>query len=57
MAVSITPPFVNRWFPPTTDWRSKFDYVFLRGIAPAEHRVVRTRHSDHDMLYADLDVT
>ncbi|TDT29156.1 endonuclease/exonuclease/phosphatase family metal-dependent hydrolase [Streptomyces sp. BK208] len=42
---------------PTTDWRSKFDYVFLRGIAPAEHRVVRTRYSDHDMLYADLDVT
>ncbi len=42
---------------PTTDWRSKFDYVFLRGIAPRGHRVVRTPHSDHDMLYADLDVT
>ncbi|MEU9645899.1 endonuclease/exonuclease/phosphatase family protein [Streptomyces sp. NPDC048188] len=42
---------------PTTDWRSKFDYVFLRGIAPAGHRVVRTPYSDHDMLYADLDVT
>ncbi|MCV2461480.1 endonuclease/exonuclease/phosphatase family protein [Streptomyces sp. ICN988] len=42
---------------PTTDWRSKFDYVFLRGIAPLRHRVVRTAHSDHDMLYSDLDVT
>ncbi|MFE1590100.1 endonuclease/exonuclease/phosphatase family protein [Streptomyces sp. NPDC058737] len=42
---------------PTTDWRSKFDYVFLRGIAPLRHRVVRTPHSDHDMLYSDLDVT
>ncbi|CAL9336057.1 endonuclease/exonuclease/phosphatase family protein [Streptomyces sp. MPA0124] len=42
---------------PTTDWRSKFDYVFLRGIAPLRHRVVRTEHSDHDMLYSDLDVT
>ncbi|WP_123620819.1 endonuclease/exonuclease/phosphatase family protein [Streptomyces sp. SAI-097] len=42
---------------PTTDWQSKFDYVFLRGIAPVEHRVVRTEHSDHDMLYSDLDVT
>ncbi|MFC9468901.1 endonuclease/exonuclease/phosphatase family protein [Streptomyces coelicoflavus] len=41
----------------TTDWRSKFDYVFLRGIAPVEHRVVATTHSDHDMLYTDLDVT
>ncbi|MFG2320007.1 endonuclease/exonuclease/phosphatase family protein [Streptomyces tendae] len=42
---------------PTTDWQSKFDYVFLRGIAPVEHRVVHTEHSDHDMLYTDLDVT
>ncbi|WP_186779198.1 endonuclease/exonuclease/phosphatase family protein [Streptomyces salinarius] len=42
---------------PTTDWRSKFDYVFLRGLAPLRHRVVRTAHSDHDMLYSDVDVT
>jgi endonuclease/exonuclease/phosphatase family metal-dependent hydrolase len=39
---------------PTTDWRSKFDYVFVRGLAPLEHRVRPTAHSDHDMVYADL---
>ncbi|MFG2682014.1 endonuclease/exonuclease/phosphatase family protein [Streptomyces sp. NPDC048392] len=42
---------------PTTDWQSKFDYVFLRGIAPLEHRVLPTPHSDHHLLYTDLDVT
>ncbi|GAA2586390.1 endonuclease/exonuclease/phosphatase family protein [Streptomyces lienomycini] len=42
---------------PTTDWRSKFDYVFLRGIAPVDHRVQHTAHSDHDLLYADVDLT
>ncbi|QDQ15573.1 endonuclease/exonuclease/phosphatase family protein [Streptomyces spectabilis] len=42
---------------PTTDWRSKFDYVFLRGIAPLRHRVQPTPHSDHDLLYTDLDLT
>ncbi|MEV5319455.1 endonuclease/exonuclease/phosphatase family protein [Streptomyces sp. NPDC052687] len=38
----------------TTDWHSKFDYVFLRGIAPLEHRVRPSRFSDHHMLYTDL---
>ncbi|WP_435281439.1 endonuclease/exonuclease/phosphatase family protein [Streptomyces koelreuteriae] len=40
---------------PTTDWRSKFDYVFLRGIAPLKHRVQTTPYSDHDLLYTDVD--
>ncbi|MGI5423649.1 endonuclease/exonuclease/phosphatase family protein [Streptomyces sp. CA-179760] len=40
---------------PTTDWRSKFDYVFLRGIAPLRHRVQTTPYSDHDLLYTDVD--
>jgi endonuclease/exonuclease/phosphatase family metal-dependent hydrolase len=40
---------------PTTDWNSKFDYVFLRGIAPLRHRVQPTEYSDHHMLYADVD--
>ncbi|MGB8945613.1 MAG: endonuclease/exonuclease/phosphatase family protein [Streptomyces sp.] len=39
---------------PTTDWRSKFDYIFLRGINPLRHRVQLTSYSDHDMLLADL---
>ena len=38
----------------TTDWQSKFDYVFLRGIAPLEHRVQPTPYSDHHLLHADL---
>ncbi|AKZ53535.1 putative endonuclease/exonuclease/phosphatase family protein [Streptomyces ambofaciens ATCC 23877] len=40
----------------TTDWQSKFDYVFLRGITPAGHRVHASRYSDHHQLYADLDL-
>lgn len=40
---------------PTTDWQSKFDYVFLRGVVPLEHRVHPTRYSDHHLLYTDLD--
>ncbi|MET8903494.1 endonuclease/exonuclease/phosphatase family protein [Streptomyces sp. NPDC004538] len=40
----------------TTDWQSKFDYVFLRGIAPGEHHVHPSRYSDHHQLYADLDL-
>ncbi|WAU83148.1 endonuclease/exonuclease/phosphatase family protein [Streptomyces sp. Qhu-G9] len=40
---------------PTTDWNSKFDYVFLRGIAPIEHRVRPTPYSDHHALYTDVD--
>ncbi|MFD5450192.1 endonuclease/exonuclease/phosphatase family protein [Streptomyces sp. NPDC127100] len=39
---------------PTTDWDSKFDYVFLRGITPLRHRVHPTAYSDHHMLLADL---
>lgn len=42
---------------PTTDWRSKFDYIFLRGIAPLRHRVWLTPYSDHDVLHTDVDVT
>ncbi|GKQ40621.1 endonuclease [Streptomyces sp. A012304] len=42
---------------PTTDWQSKFDYIFLRGITPLEHRVHPSRYSDHHLLYADLDRT
>jgi endonuclease/exonuclease/phosphatase family metal-dependent hydrolase len=39
---------------PTTDWHSKFDYVFLRGIAPLRHHVRPTPYSDHHMLLTDL---
>lgn len=39
---------------PTTDWHSKFDYVFLRGIAPIRHRVQPSPYSDHHLLYTDL---
>lgn len=41
---------------PTTDWQSKFDYVFLRGITPVEHHVVPTSNSDHHPLHTDLDL-
>jgi endonuclease/exonuclease/phosphatase family metal-dependent hydrolase len=41
---------------PTTDWHSKFDYVFLRGIAPLKHRVQPTPYSDHHLLHTDLDL-
>jgi endonuclease/exonuclease/phosphatase family metal-dependent hydrolase len=39
---------------PTTDWHSRFDYVFLRGVGASGHRVRASTHSDHHMLYADL---
>ncbi|WP_405896216.1 endonuclease/exonuclease/phosphatase family protein [Streptomyces sp. NBC_00727] len=39
---------------PTTDWRSKFDYIFLRGFDPLEQRVHPTPWSDHDLVQADL---
>lgn len=42
---------------PTTDWQSKFDYVFLRDVTARSHRVHPTPVSDHDQLYADLDLT
>jgi len=38
----------------TTDWHLKFDYIFLRGIAPLTHRVKPTPHSDHHLVHADL---
>ncbi|WP_051827651.1 endonuclease/exonuclease/phosphatase family protein [Streptomyces bicolor] len=41
----------------TTDWQSKFDYVFLRGMAPLEHRVHPSPYSDHHLLRTDLDLT
>ncbi|MFD8519264.1 endonuclease/exonuclease/phosphatase family protein [Streptomyces capillispiralis] len=41
---------------PTTDWQSKFDYVFLRGIpTPLTYRVEPTRYSDHHLVHTDLD--
>jgi endonuclease/exonuclease/phosphatase family metal-dependent hydrolase len=39
---------------PTTDWQSKFDYVFLRGFAPLRHRVLPTPSSDHHLLHTDV---
>ncbi|WP_367318765.1 endonuclease/exonuclease/phosphatase family protein [Streptomyces sp. HUAS ZL42] len=42
---------------PTTDWQSKFDYVFLRGIVPLKHSVHPTPYSDHHLLQSDLDTT
>ncbi|MGN5630631.1 endonuclease/exonuclease/phosphatase family protein [Streptomyces sp. AC154] len=39
---------------PTTDWRSKFDYIFLRGFAPLKQDVHLTPYSDHDLVQADL---
>jgi endonuclease/exonuclease/phosphatase family metal-dependent hydrolase len=40
---------------PTTDWVSKFDYVFLRGLTPRAHDVRPTTISDHHLVYTDLD--
>ncbi|WAZ26992.1 endonuclease/exonuclease/phosphatase family protein [Streptomyces cinnabarinus] len=40
---------------PTTEWQSKFDYIFLRGITPLRHRVLASPYSDHLMLQSDLD--
>jgi endonuclease/exonuclease/phosphatase family metal-dependent hydrolase len=42
---------------PTTDWHLKFDYVFLRGIAPLSHRVQPSPYSDHHLLHTDVDLT
>ncbi|MER6910346.1 endonuclease/exonuclease/phosphatase family protein [Streptomyces sp. NPDC000594] len=38
----------------TTDWNSKFDYIFVRGIAPLKHDVRPSPHSDHHLVQADL---
>ncbi len=40
----------------TTDWHSKFDYVFLRGVTPLDHHVEPTPYSDHHMLHTDVDM-
>ncbi|MFE9674368.1 endonuclease/exonuclease/phosphatase family protein [Streptomyces sp. NPDC006259] len=40
---------------PTTDWHSKFDYVFLRGVTAREHHVRPTPYSDHHLVHTDLD--
>lgn len=42
---------------PTTEWQSKFDYIFLRGIAPLTHRVHTSAYSDHYLVHADMDAT
>lgn len=47
-------PLLTGTCTPTTDWHSKFDYVFLRGFAPLEHRVQLTPYSDHNLLHTDL---
>ncbi|ALV38137.1 endonuclease/exonuclease/phosphatase family protein [Streptomyces sp. CdTB01] len=39
---------------PTTDWQSKFDYIFLRGVDARGHHVRPSAYSDHHMLYTDL---
>ncbi|MCX4721762.1 endonuclease/exonuclease/phosphatase family protein [Streptomyces virginiae] len=39
----------------TTDWDSKFDYVFLRGITSRTHHVRPSLYSDHHLLYTDLN--
>lgn len=39
---------------PTTDWRSTFDYVFLRGFSATGHGAHPTPYSDHDLVRADL---
>ncbi|WP_093721653.1 endonuclease/exonuclease/phosphatase family protein [Streptomyces sp. DI166] len=39
---------------PTTEWQSKFDYIFLRGYAPLTHHVRQSAYSDHYVVYADL---
>ncbi len=42
---------------PTTDWQSKFDYIFLRGLVPREHRVHPSSFSDHHLLHTDVRPT
>jgi endonuclease/exonuclease/phosphatase (EEP) superfamily protein YafD len=40
----------------TTDWQSKFDYIFLRDVVALGHRVQPTAYSDHHRLRADLKI-
>ncbi|QFQ94975.1 endonuclease/exonuclease/phosphatase family protein [Streptomyces phaeolivaceus] len=39
----------------TTDWQSKFDYTFLRGVTAREQGVRPSAYSDHDPVRADLE--
>ncbi|WP_419999921.1 endonuclease/exonuclease/phosphatase family protein [Streptomyces boninensis] len=41
----------------TTDWYSKFDYIFPRGFEPLGHQVRQSEHSDHHLVRADLKPT
>ncbi|WP_306319842.1 MULTISPECIES: endonuclease/exonuclease/phosphatase family protein [unclassified Streptomyces] len=41
----------------TTDWSSKFDYVFLRGHTAREHAVHHSEFSDHHQFMADVERT
>ncbi|MGW2823191.1 endonuclease/exonuclease/phosphatase family protein [Streptomyces sp. NPDC001443] len=40
---------------PTTDWQSKFDYIFLRGVVPLEQGTHPSPYSDHHLVYSDVD--
>ncbi|MGI5373666.1 endonuclease/exonuclease/phosphatase family protein [Streptomyces sp. CA-251387] len=42
---------------PTTDWQTKFDYIFLRGFVPLEHHVQPTPYSDHHILHTDVEAS
>ncbi|MFJ9173608.1 endonuclease/exonuclease/phosphatase family protein [Streptomyces sp. NPDC102360] len=39
----------------TTDWYSKFDYIFLRGFTARSHAVHPSEYSDHHSFRADLE--
>ncbi len=39
---------------PTTDWQTKYDYVFLRGLSALGHEVRPSRYSDHHLLHTDV---
>ncbi|MDN3027882.1 endonuclease/exonuclease/phosphatase family protein [Streptomyces sp. S.PB5] len=41
---------------PTTDWQSRFDYTFLRGITSQDHSVHPSEYSDHHIVLADVDL-
>ncbi|MGD6749801.1 endonuclease/exonuclease/phosphatase family protein [Streptomyces sp. BH105] len=39
----------------TTDWLSKFDYIFLRGFESRRHAVRPSEYSDHHSFRADVE--
>ncbi|WP_415953312.1 endonuclease/exonuclease/phosphatase family protein [Streptomyces sp. KLOTTS4A1] len=41
---------------PTTDWMSKFDYTFLRGVAAVGNGVQLSPYSDHNLVYTDVEL-